>query len=357
MRRKWVNLAGALVVVSGFAFIAVHWVGNALLPRRGSLTFPEQVDLGAVEQGKELEASFTIKNQSAGPVLLSDFAGNCSCMGLFQPAPSGPEPLGSVLLNAGQELVVGARFAAPGAGTRVFAHRVTFTADPPPPQPPSVLLTGTVQIRMYAEPSSVSWGPLRPHQAAEQVVRLVDLRKPPERTPFALVSDHGSVKVESVEEVEGTEQELSPGAVDGQVYRVKLKVQAGAEGEVSGSVHVRCGDEKTTIHSIRFYASVVPAVRLVPPTLVFPRPGSADPFSGRVLLRSNSPCQLVLGPAPKGFRLEQAGKFLVVRCDPDALPGPGKHTLTVHAKAADGATHRLTLTVVIAHSRPADPEG
>src|SRR5439155_10786304 len=133
-------------------------------------------------------------------------------------APSGPLPLGSVLLNAGQELAVGARFAAPDGGEPGFAHRVTFTADPPAPQPTSVLLTATVQIRMYAEPSSVSWSALRPHQAAAQVVRLVDLRKPPERTPFALVSDHGSVKVESVEEVEGTQQELSV-AVDGRVYR------------------------------------------------------------------------------------------------------------------------------------------
>jgi hypothetical protein len=355
MRRKWVISAGALVVVSGLALVAAHWV-RSTPPPDGSLTFPEQVDLGTVEPDKALEASFTIKNQSPGPVRLSDFAGDCRCMGLFRPGPSGPESLEPVLLNPGQELAVGARFEAPGGAKREFAHRVTFTADPPPPQPSSVLLTGTVQVRMYAEPGIVSWGTLRPHQAAEQVVRLVDRRKPPERTPFALVSDHGSVTVESVEQVEPTEVR-SQAAGDGQVYRVKLKVQAGGRGEVSGNVHVRCGDEKTTIHSIPFYASIVPAVRLVPPTLVLPRPGNPDPFSGRVLLRSDSPCQLTLGPSPKGFLMELDGKFLVVRCDPDALPGPGMHKLAIEAKAADGATHRLDLTVVIARSGTYAPEG
>ena len=66
-----------------------------------------------------------------------------------------------------------ARAALPSqsrGGDPVFGHRVRFTADPPPPQPPSVLLTGTVQLDMRAEPGVVSWGTLRPHQAAEQVV-------------------------------------------------------------------------------------------------------------------------------------------------------------------------------------------
>ena len=356
MRRKWVSYAGALVIVLGFAFVGAYLARMALLPRR-SLTFPEQVDLGTVEPDEVLKASFTIKNQSSGPVRLSDFSADCECMGLFQVTPSGSARLEPVLLNAGQELAVSASFAAPGGGKRAFAHRVTFTADPPPPQPSSVLLTGTVQLRMYAEPSTVSWEPLRPHQTAAQVVRLVDFRKPPERTPFTLVSDHDSVTVESVEKVEGTE-ELSGNAGDGQVYRVKLKVQAGGEGEVSGSVLVLSGDEKTKIHSIPFYASVGPPIRLKPATVVFPRPGSADPFSARILLIYDSPCQVDLGPAPEGFRLEKDGSlFLVVGCDPEALPEPGKHTLVVHAKAADGTTHRLTLTVVIANILADKPEG
>ena len=354
MRRKWLIATLTLVVVSGFVLGAVHWIRSAFLPRAGSLTFPEQVDLGPVEPGNVVEASFTIKNQSSSPVRLSDFAADCGCMGLFQTGPSGPEPLESVLLNAGQELAVGARFEAPGRSKRAFAHRVTFTADPPPPQPPSVLLTAKVEARMYTEPGLVSWGTLRPHQTAEQVIRLVDLRKPSERTPFTLVSDRDAVTVESVEDVERTE-DLSRAGVDGQVYRVRLKVHAGEQGEVSGRVHVQCGDEKTTIHSIPVYASVVPAVRLVPPTLVLPRPGGKDPFSGRVLLRSDSPGQLTLGPAPKGFLMELDGRFLVVRCDLDALPEPGMHKLAVDAKMVDGATHRLTLTVVIARSWVGNP--
>jgi hypothetical protein len=341
------------MVVTGFILMA-HWVPKAL-SLRGSLTFPEQLDLGTVEPGEVLDVSFTIKNQSSQPVHLSDFAGDCGCMGLLLATSSGPAPLEAFLLNAGQELAVTARIATPADGKHVFAHRVKFTAEPPPPQPTSVLLTGTIQMPMYAEPSSVSWGPLRPHQAAEQVVRLVDLRKPPERTPFVLVSDHDSVLVESVEEVERLEDRSQIDG-DGKVYRVKLKVKVGGEGEMSGRVLVQCGDEKTTIHSIPFYGAVVPAVRLVPSTLVFPVPGKADRFSARVQLSSDFPCEFAPGPTPKGFRLEQTGKFLEVRCDPAAPPKPGKHTLEVHAKAADGAAHQLTLTVVIAQSF-ADPEG
>src|SRR5207244_108136 len=122
------------------------------------------------------------------------------------------------------------------------------------PQPPSVLLTGLVQLGMYAEPEAVSWGRLRPYQAAERVIRLVDLRQPAERTPFALVSDHGGVTVESVEEV-ARPVELSRVALDCQVYSVKLKFQAGGEAEVRGSVLVRGKAGQTTIHSIPFHAA------------------------------------------------------------------------------------------------------
>ena len=59
---------------------------------------------------------------------------------------------------------------------------------------------------------------------------------------------------------------------------------------------------------------------------------------------------------PEGFQLEQAGKSLVVRCDPE-VSGPGKHTLAIGAKAADGETHRLTLTVFVAPQPPGQPEG
>jgi hypothetical protein len=359
MRRKLVSWTVAVVVwglafaaAYGLAVVAAQWVRSAF-PSHDSLTFPTAVDLGKVERGKALEASFTIKNQSSRPVRLSGFAGDCNCIGLFRQAPSGPVPLGSVLLNADEELAVSARFAAPGGGDPGFAHRVTFAADPPTAQPLSVLLTGTVQLDMYAAPSSVRWEHLRPTQAAEQVVRLVDLRQPSERRPFTLASDHDSVTVESVEEVERTE-ELSRVAVDCRVYDVKLKVQAG-ESDVRGSVLVRCGDEKTTIHSIPFYAAVVPAVRLVPSSVVLPRPGNADPFSAEVRLSSDAPCEFALEPAPKDFRLEPDGNSLVVRCDPAAMPEPGKHVLAVHAKAADGATHRLTLTVFIAAQRPCEP--
>jgi Protein of unknown function (DUF1573) len=360
MRRKLVSWTVA-VVVWGIAFVAAYelalvaaqWVSSAFPPRE-PLAFPKQVDLGKVERGKELEASFTIKNQSSSPIWLSNFAGDCGCIGLFWQAPSGPAPLGAVLLNADEELAVSARFKAPGGDDSVFGHRVTFVADPPAPQPLSVLLTGTVQLDMYAAPSSVKWEHLRPNQGAEQVVRLVDLRQPSERRPFTLVSDHDSVTVEFVEEVERTE-ELSRLAVDCRVYQVKLRVQAGDKPEVSGSVLVRCGDEKKTIHSIPFYAVVVPAVRLVPSSVVLPRKGNADQFSAQVRLSSDSPCEFALGPAPKEFQLELDGNFLMVRCDPDALPDPGKHVLTVQAKAADGATHQLNLTVFIGTPRPGEP--
>jgi len=149
MRRKWVSSAVALVVVSGFA-LGGAYLARHLRPREGSLTFPEQVDLGTIERGKVLEVSFPIKNQSSHPVRLSDFLGDCSCMGLFQAAPSGPEPLESVLLNAGEEVAVGARFAAPEGRDAVFAHRVTFRAYPPAPQQTSVLITGTVDVPMFA---------------------------------------------------------------------------------------------------------------------------------------------------------------------------------------------------------------
>jgi hypothetical protein len=361
MRRKWVISAVVLVAVSGVALVAAAWVRDALRPH-GSLTFPEQVDLGAIEPGNTVEASFTIQNQSSQYVRLADFASDCGCLGLFRQAPAGPAPLEPVLLSPGQELAVGARYKAPGGGNRAFAHRVTFTADPPAPQPTSVLLTGTVQLPMYAEPGIVSWGTLRPHQTAEQVLRLVDLRKPAERTPFTLVSDRDSVTVESVEEARRTE-DLPRAAEDGRVYCVKLKLQAGGQGEVSGRVHVRCGDEETAIHAIPFYASVVPAVRLVPPTLVLPRAGEEDPFSGRMLIRSDemrsdeSPGQLTLGPAPKGFLMELDGRFLVVRCDRDAPPEPGMHKLAVDVKTADGTTHQLSLMVVIARSWVGKPGG
>jgi hypothetical protein len=360
MSRKRMILAVGFGVVSGLALVgayelavaAGHWGRNAL-PPGASLTFPQKVDLGALEGGKEVKASFTIKNQSSGPVRLSDFAADCGCIGLFRQAPSGPTPLESALLNGGEELVVSARFAAPAGGNGVIDHRVTFTADPPAPEPPSVLLTGTVQLRMFTVPDIVSWGRLRPNQAAEQVVHLVDRRQPSERTPVTLVSDHHSVNVESVEEVKPTE-ELARVAADGQVFRVKLKVQARGEEDVSGRVLVRCGDEKRPIHSIPFSATVGPAVRLIPSAVVFPRPGIADAFSARVRLNSDSPCEFTPGPTPEGFQLEPAGKFLVVRCDPDVI-GQGKHTLAVEAKAADGATHRLTLTVFMAAQPPGQP--
>jgi hypothetical protein len=353
MSRKWVISAAASVVVSGLALagayelalVAAPWARNAL-PPGGSLTFPKRVDLGTLEGGKQVEASFTIQNQSSGPVRLSDFAADCGCMGLFRQEASGPAPLESALLNAGEELVVSARFAAPDGGDRPFGHRVTFTADPPAPEPPSVLLTGTVRFRMGNVPENVSWVGLRPHQAAEQVVHLVDRRQASERTPFTLASDHDAVTVESVEEVKPTE-ELSRVAADGQVYRVKLKVRVGDEGDVSGSILVRSGDEKTPIHSIPFSAGVRSAVRLVPATVVFPRPGG-DPYSARVRLKSDSPWKLAPGADPEGFRLEQDGNFLLVSCDPAALPGPGKHTLSVGARAADGTTRRLTLTAFVA---------
>jgi hypothetical protein len=312
------------------------------------------VDLGTVERGKVLKASFTIKNQSSRPVLLSDFAADCGCIDLCRQEPSGPAPLESVLLNPGEELAVSARFEPPGHGDPVFSHRVTFTADPPAAGAPAVLLTGKVQLGTYAEPEAVSWGRLRPYQTAERVVRLVDLRPPPERTPFTLVSDRDCVTVESVEEVARPE-ELSRADLDCQVYRVKLKLQAGGEGEVRGSVLVRGNDGQTTIHSIPFHAAVLPAVRLVPSSVVFPRRGKEDPFSARVFLSSDSPCEFDLRPAPEGFRLEPAGNFLVVRCDPTALPRPGEHTLAVHATAADGETHRLTLTVLIGAPPPGQP--
>jgi uncharacterized protein DUF1573 len=365
MSRKRVIFAVALVIVSGLALVgayelavaAAHRTQTALHPG-ASLTFLQQVDLGTLEEGKEVEASFAIKNQSSGPVRLSGFTTDCGCMGLFRQAPSGPAPLGPTLLSAGEELVVSARFAAPvGApadGNGGFTHRVTFTSDPPAPEPrPSVLLTGTVQVPMSTVPDGVNFGLLRPHQAAEKVVHLVDRRQPSGRTPFTLVSDNDSATVESVEQVKPPE-ELARAAADGQVYRVKLKVQAGGEGDVSGRVLVRCGDEKTPIHTIPFAASVRSAVRLVPSSLVFPRPGIADAFSAPVRLRSDSPCEFAPGPAPKGFQLEQDGKSLVVRCDP-AESGPGKHTLAINAKAADGATHRLTLKVFVAAPPPDQP--
>lgn len=110
-------------------------------------------------------------------------------------------------------------------------------------------------------------------------------------------------------------------------------------------------------------SSIVPAVRLVPPTLVLPRAANEDPFSGRILIRSDetrsdeSPGQLTLGPAPKGFLMALDGRFLVVRCDADTPPEPGMHKLVVEAKTADGATHQLALTVVIARSWVGNPEG
>src|SRR5205807_2367998 len=114
----------ALVGVSGLALVAAPWARNApppnALPPRGSLTFPERVDLGTVERGKVLKASFTIKNQSSRPVLLSDFVADCGCMDLCRQEPSGPAPLDSVLLNAGEELTVSARLEPPGRGDPVF---------------------------------------------------------------------------------------------------------------------------------------------------------------------------------------------------------------------------------------------
>src|SRR5205085_2420698 len=149
-------------------------------------------------------------------------------------------------------------------------------------------------------------------------------------------------------------KERSRIATAGQVYRVKLEVQAGAEEEVSGNVLVRCGDEQKPIHSIPFSAAVEPAVRLESSSVVLPRPGVADAFSTRVQLISDSPCEFAPGPAPKGFELEPAGKFLMVRCDP-AVAGSGKHTLALDARAADGATHRLTLTVFVAVQTAGQP--
>ena len=67
--------------------------------------------------------SFTIKNQSSDPVQLSDFAANCNCMGLFRQAPSGLAPLESALLEAGEELVVSARFAAPDERRMITSWR------------------------------------------------------------------------------------------------------------------------------------------------------------------------------------------------------------------------------------------
>ena len=67
MRRKWVLFAVALAV-SGLALGAALGVRHALA-RGGSLTFPDQVDLGKVEQGKALADGTYEKTERYGQLL------------------------------------------------------------------------------------------------------------------------------------------------------------------------------------------------------------------------------------------------------------------------------------------------
>lgn len=338
----------AALIVAG-AIVSAHFLRSASGRRQPDLFAPETVDLGIVEPGSQLEASFPVRNQSGRPVLLTHFTPSCGCMTLFRRIASGTVPLESATLQPDEELTVIVRFRPFGVRERKFAHPVAFQSDLPGYEVKSVLLTGALDLPLYPMPDSINWGVLRPEQAQTFTLQLYDLRQPQDQVPFKVRSDHSAV---TVTEVVGPE---APGDFGGwppgsRLYRINLRATAHEAGETWGVVQVHVSPNKI-LCQIPFYLNVRPLVRVIPSSVVLPRPGAPEPFLARVVCHSEAPCRFLIDSVPEGLQAEMNGSDVTIRCNANALPPEGTHAVLLTGITEDGQRHRLPIKVTIARLR------
>jgi hypothetical protein len=136
-KRKWAVLIGLIAIFGVFAGLlrvafAFHpEIAERMYAWKNSeplLAYSPVVDIGEVNLGDDVKASFTLSNVGYAPLVISGIQTSCSCMGLERVGSGDAERISGLTLSSGatEELALHFRVpGTPGQSMRMMAHFAT----------------------------------------------------------------------------------------------------------------------------------------------------------------------------------------------------------------------------------------
>ncbi len=267
---------GSLILVSAIiSFVAF----GAIRQSPEIIVSPLVIDFGDVEHMQQLNAEFTVSNNSDRPLELSKFKASCGCINVTMQRQEKWSPVPDrVTLQTGESVVFHTGMTS-GTIQGELDRTVVFQTDSPKMPLVTFEMKANLFGRLHAIPSSLNLGTIKRGTIATGKVILTDGGR---ITPFVLgridvENDGFSVKVE----------DAADAVVDGKpLHQLTVAFDGLVAGDAHTTIKVFEESAKYPLITIPVLVRCISALSPKPSAIVFPLAGADNPYEINVTLSS-----------------------------------------------------------------------
>jgi hypothetical protein len=351
----------ACLAVAAMAALFSFLADRYRVPADPRLEITREVDVGNRDKSEAVEVYLPVINLGAAPLEITNVRTGCSCVGVSRKE----DPVGTrisklvVPPRAQAEMRITLRARDQGSG---MSERVAFATNDPTQSEVEIWIKGKVFGAVKFDPPSLDFGKVVPGAVARSVVKVLDGRRPDNRSALRL--HHGDSACISVGGLENPTTEEGTGTSDNvaSVYTVPVEMRFPKGSNEIKDHLVVTDDTGYQLCSLPVYANALRRVDLFPSEVLMPVPGAGrqDRFQKQCLCISESVgFGLATRTVPKELSVQidnisENRKRVIIRRSEDAAGSSRFHgtvILAVSVKGEEDELLEVPVTILDDHAR------